>query len=275
MRFNTLERKIVTQQHIPMDGTPNFRDLGGYKSRCGKQVRSGRLFRSGVLSALSDADLQRMDERNIVTICDFRRDEERQRDPTRLHAQRPARIVHMPIDPGSRGNFFEQLAEPGETKNVSQPEFDMASFMVQINRSFALDHHATFKLMLDEINGLDEQQGLLFHCSAGKDRTGFAAALILMCLNVPRETIRQDYMLTAKYFKPDIEISRLQKKYSEYGFDKVSPDNIRPMLEVHEHFIEEAFAAIDEQFGSTEAYLTKVYGLGEAELSNMQSKLLY
>lgn len=264
----------MVQRHIPMDGTPNFRDLGGYKSQCGRHVRSGCLFRSGVLSALSETDLQRMDDLNIVTICDFRRDEELQRDPTKLHAERPARIVHMPIDPGSRGSFFEQVAESGSVDKVSQDSFDMASFMVEINRAFALEHHGRFKQMLGEINQLEADQGLLFHCSAGKDRTGFAAALILMCLDVSRELIKEDYMLTAQYFKPDIEISRLQKKYSDYGFERLTPELIRPMLEVHEHFIDGAFAAIDENFSSTEDYLQQVYGLGDAELANMRATLL-
>jgi len=256
-----------------MDGTPNFRDLGGYSSSCGRQVRYGRLFRSGVLSQLSDADLDRMDQRNIVTICDYRRTEELERDPTRLHSLRPAKIAHMPIDPGSKNSFFEQMDGVGGAESALI-DIDMARFMVEINRAFVLEHHASFKLMLDEIHALTDDQALLFHCAAGKDRTGFAAALILMCLNVPRETIIKDYMLTAQYFNPDSEILRMQKKYSEYGFDKIQPQLIRPMLEVREEFIKEAFVTIDEHYSSTDQFLEKRYGLASSDLDVMRNRFL-
>lgn len=256
-----------------MDGTPNFRDLGGYPTRCGRTVRFGKLFRSGVLSELSSSDLDTFHRLNIATICDFRRHEEVERDPTRLPDKSPPRIVHVPIDPGSRGSFFEQLAENETIASTNQP-FDMAHFMVDINRAFALEHQDSFKLMLNEIAELDDSEGLLFHCSAGKDRTGFGAALILACLNVDRETIIEDYLLTAKYFKPDSESKRLTKKYAHYGFADVDPQIIRPMLEVRPEYIGEAFRAIDEHYESIESYLESVYELSSKDLDTFRSKLL-
>ncbi len=256
-----------------MQGTPNFRDLGGYPTRCGRSVRFGKLFRSGVLSALSNSDLELIQTLNIATICDFRRHEEVERDPTRLPTDNPPRIVHIPIDPGSRGSFFEQLAENETIANTSQP-FDMADFMVAINRAFALEHQASFKAMLNEIAALDDDSGLLFHCSAGKDRTGFGAALILACLNVERETIIEDYLLTGKYFQPDSESKRLIGKYAQYGFADVDPMIIRPMLEVRIEYIAEAFRAIDENYDSIESYLETVYSLSSEDLETFRSQLL-
>ncbi|MFK7730626.1 MAG: tyrosine-protein phosphatase [Pseudomonadales bacterium] len=263
----------MKERHIPMEGTPNFRDLGGYPTRCGRTVRFGKLFRSGVLSALSSADLTTMQALNISTICDFRRHEEAERDPTRLPAKNPPRIVHIPIDPGSRGSFFEQLAENETIATTSEP-FDMADFMVDINRAFALEHHESFKAMLNEIATLGDHAGLLFHCSAGKDRTGFGAALILLCLNVDRETIIEDYLLTAKYFKPDLESKRLTEKYAQYGFADVDPMIIRPMLEVRAEYIGEAFRAIDEHYDSIESYLENVFGLSSEDLNSFRKQLL-
>ncbi len=263
----------MKERHIPLQGTPNFRDLGGYPTRCGRTVRFGKLFRSGVLSALSNSDLETLHALNIATICDFRRHEEVERDPTRLPATNPPRIAHIPIDPGSRGSFFEQLAENETIATTDQP-IDMANFMVDINRAFALEHQDSFKAMLDEIAALEDNAGLLFHCSAGKDRTGFGAALILSCLNVDRETIIEDYLLTGKYFKPDSESKRLTEKYAQYGFADVDPQIIRPMLEVRAEYIGEAFRAIDEHFDSTESYLENVYHLSSEDLQTFRSKLL-
>ncbi len=262
----------MKKRHIPLEGTPNFRDLGGYPTRCGRTVRFGKLFRSGVLSALSRTDLEILQSLNIATICDFRRHEEVERDPTRLPAQSPPRIVHIPIDPGSRGSFFEQLAS-SETEATEEP-IDMAGFMVAINRAFALEHHASFKTMLNEIAALDQHSGLLFHCSAGKDRTGFGAALILACLNVDRKIIVEDYLLTGQYFQPDSESERLIEKYAQYGFADVDPMHIRPMLEVRAEYIGEAFRAIDDHYTSIEHYLDLVYGLSSEDLESFRSQLL-
>lgn len=263
----------MKERHIPMEGTPNFRDLGGYPTRCGRTVRFGKLFRSGVLSALSSSDLETLNTLKIATICDFRRHEEVERDPTRLPAENPPRIVHIPIDPGSRGSFFEQLAENETIATTSEP-FDMADFMVDINRAFALEHQDSFKTMLNEIAALDDGSGLLFHCSAGKDRTGFGAALILACLNVDRESIIEDYLLTGKYFKPDSESKRLTEKYAQYGFADVDPLIIRPMLEVRAEYISEAFRAIDEHYNSIDSYLESVYELSSEDLEAFRAKLL-
>lgn len=263
----------MKERHIPMEGTPNFRDLGGYPTRCGRTVRYGKLFRSGVLSALSSSDLELMQALNIATICDFRRHEEVERDPTRLPPQSPPKIVHIPIDPGSRGSFFEQLAE-SDTIASSNEQFDMADFMVSINRAFALEHHESFKAMLNQIAALEDDAGLLFHCSAGKDRTGFGAALILACLNVDRETIVEDYLLTGTYFQPDSESKRLTEKYAQYGFADVDPMIIRPMLEVRAEYIGEAFRAIDEHYASIDSYLASVYDLSSEDLDTLRAQLL-
>ncbi len=261
------------QRHIPLEGSPNFRDLGGYEANCGRKLRYGKLFRSGVLARLTDEDVQRLQALNLTTICDFRRHEELERDPSRLPDAPAPRVVHLPIDPGSRTSFFDHLGETGDL-SAADREIDMAQFMVDINRAFALEHHAEFKVMLDEIVELPQDGALLFHCAAGKDRTGFAAALIMMCLGVPRAQIEADYMLTAEYFYPDLELERLARKYADYGFQRIDPSVIRPMLEVRPEYIREAFNAIDEHFSSTDDYLQQVYSMGAPERNAMRDTLL-
>lgn len=260
-------------QHIPMDGTPNFRDLGGYTNRAGRTIKRGKIFRSGNLSQLSAADLDRISALKVATICDYRRPEEVERDPTLMPDANPPKLVSLSIDPGSRGSFFDQL-ESADDKGVEDLELDMAGFMVGINRAFPLEFTDRFGQMLLEIEQLQHDEALLFNCAAGKDRTGFAAALILMCLDVPRETILQDYMLTGQYFAPDKEIARLQEKYADFGFQKMDPQLIRPMLEVREEYINEAFIAIDEKYSSTEDYLDDCFGFDEARLETFRAQLL-
>lgn len=261
----------MVQRHIPLDGTPNFRDLGGYQAANGRHVQYGRLFRSGVLSQLSEQDLQTLEGIRLGVICDFRRDEETERDPTRLPPSGRTRIAHMPIDPGSKNSFFEQLAE-GEDRGAT--DADMAQFMVDINRAFVLDHQATYAKLIAEMRVLPNDESLLFHCAAGKDRTGFGAALILMMLGASNDTIIEDYMLTAEYFDPDREINRLIKKYTDFGFGELDPQMIRPMLEVRPEYIQEALNTVESEYGGSENFLLKAFGLQQEDLIAFQDQFL-
>jgi protein-tyrosine phosphatase len=249
--------------HIPLQGTPNFRDLGGYKNTHGKTLVRGKFFRSGVLSGLSDEDLEKLAELNIRTICDFRREEESLRDPTRLQAEK----LVLSIDPGSQSKAFTELAD-------HDARYDMAQFMREINAAFALDHVATYKQMLDAVENLEADEALLFHCSAGKDRTGFAAALILSILDVPRNIIMQDYLLTADYFDVDVQLPYLIAKYAQHGFDKVDAEQFRPVLEVRRDYLQAAFDAIDQQYGDTDTYLAEAFGMTESERKQWQRRFM-
>lgn len=260
--------KTLSKTHIPFDGTPNFRDLGGYKSRCGRTVNYGRLFRCGQLSQLSDEDMALLQSLSVGIICDFRREEEVRRDPSRLPQNPPPQVIPLSIDPGSRATFAEQLEKNGGA------DWDMAAFMADINRDFVIEHKDKFSDFLQEVISLPDDKSLVFHCAAGKDRTGFAAALILMCLNVSREQIEQDYMLTAQYFIPDEQLGELVRKYSNYGFDRVDSSLIRPMLEVRLEYIRAAFEVIDARYSSVEDYLLAVHGLSDVSLQRLRSRFL-
>ena len=115
-----------------------------------------------------------------------------------------------------------------------------------------------------------EDARFLVHCAAGKDRTGFAAAIILLALGVSREVVMRDYMLTSAFFPPAPEIDRLQRKYQMEHMDAAS---ILPMLEVHEDYLARALAAIDESFASCEAIWQKRSWVGPAELAQLRGAL--
>ena len=124
--------------------------------------------------------------------------------------------------------------------------------------------------MFDEILAL-EDASLLVHCAAGKDRTGFAAAIILMALGVPRETAMHDYLLTRRFFLPDAEIARLKKKYD---MEHLPAEAVRPMLEVHEDYLARALDSIDERYPSLDDYLEQALGVGPAEREELRRRYL-
>ena len=245
---------------LPLQGTPNFRDFGGYPAEGGRKVKWEYLFRSGQLSALSDQDIELVGGLKLDLVFDFRRVDEQYQEPSKLPESSPPRIVSVPITPGSNASFF------GQTDTDPVAMFD---FMVDVNRDFAEAQTATYAHMFKEILEVGNAR-LLVHCAAGKDRTGFAAAMILLALGVPRELVMRDYMLTAEFFSPQLEIDRLRKKYQM----QLEAEAILPMLEVHEDYLSAALNSIESRYSSIESYLSEELGVGGPEQAELRGRYL-
>tara|TARA_R110001599_G_scaffold351822_1_gene584748 strand:+ start:76250 stop:77248 length:999 start_codon:yes stop_codon:yes gene_type:complete len=255
---------LATERRLGMEGAPNFRDFGGYRTTAGQQVKWGYLFRSGQLSSLSAQDVELLASLELDMVFDFRRTEEQESDMSRLPSQPRPRVVSVPIIPGSNSRFFEQAGQQSD-----KPEA-MFEFMLEINRDFAGPQAATYRRMFSEILGVPNAR-FLVHCAAGKDRTGFAAAIMLLALGVPRDVVMRDYLLTARFFRPERELDRLRIKYA---LEHMVAEAIMPMLEVHEDYLAGALAYIDQNFGSVEEYLSQALGLGAAELAELRARYL-
>jgi len=252
--------RVVAHRHIKMKGTPNFRDFGGYQTEDGRTVKWGYLFRSGQLSKLNENDQQLFSDLKIDLVCDFRREIDQLDHPSRIPVNASPHIAGLYITPGSLESFIE-----GPEANVGvKPGFD---FMVEMNRSFALEQRVQYSAMFEEMLAANKGRTLV-HCAVGKDRSGFAAAIILLALGVPRDVVMADYLLTAEYFRYDRETKSMIKKYG-LSLNAVA---LQPMLEVHPEYLQAAFNAIDENFGSIDSYLAEHLGLsfkGRAKLKSM------
>jgi len=246
----------VAARGMGLQGAGNFRDFGGYPTQSGGTVGWGHLYRSGNLSALSPTDIDIMARLDIDLVCDFRREDEQRRDPSRLPlSDREPRLPSLPITPGSQASALY-----GETSSLDGRDA-MFAFMVNINREFVRAQSDRFGQMFAAI--LEQRpRGLILHCAAGKDRTGFGAALLLSALGVSREHVLHDYLLTRHYFDPWQEIPRLRAKYS---VDHLDDDALLPMLGVDEAYLGAAYAAIAEGYGSMDTYLKQCLGVGDSE----------
>lgn len=255
---------VVTERRLGMQGTPNFRDFGGYNTTDGRRVRWGYMYRSGQLNNLTEQDLELLDSLQLDLVCDFRRLEEQETEPSRLPTARPPRIASLPIVPGSNSRFLEEA-------NQHLGEYDaMYRFMIEINQDFADRQRHTYARMFREILDTEDAR-FLVHCAAGKDRTGFAAALVLLALGVPRDTVMADYLLTARYFTPDTQLARLQRKYDMEHLDAAA---ILPMLEVHDVYLDRGLDFITANYGSLQEYLSQALGVGPTELEELRRRYL-
>ena len=253
---------IVAERNVPLQGGVNFRDLGGYATADGRRVDWGRLFRSGHLSNLTDDDKACFASLGIRTVCDLRVADELANENATLPGTPNIEVLEIPPRVKDRF-FFHRLFE-----STDDPA-DVALAMHEVMRSLVLDSGSNFGRIFEIL--LEVHEGnVLINCSAGKERTGIAAALILTALGVPRETILSDFMLSKAYFPAEIELERVYEKYTVRATGEQARRLVMPLLETRESYLQSTFDALDEHFGSGEAFLRQMYGLGDDELAHLK-----
>lgn len=258
---------ILAERQLSLQGTPNFRDLGGYETLDGRRLRWGKLYRSSKLSGLTEPDINYVNRLGVTLICDFRQVVEQELEPTLLGGKELPLLASLPVTPGSSHSFIENL------HNGIIAVDDAAGFMTEINRDFVANqmpqYAEMFRLLL-----IGDQQ-LLIHCASGKDRTGFGAALILDVLGVEEEAIVDDYLLTNKYLPVEEEIQRLSTQFTDHTGAEVAEDVLRPMLELRPEYIRACFEEIKRRYESKEHFFETALDLDEAKLAQLKERYLH
>lgn len=260
------EGVILAERQLSLQGTPNFRDLGGYETECGRRLKWGKLYRSSKLSALTDGDVDYVSRLGVTLVCDFRQVVEQELEPTLLGDENSPVLASLPITPGSSSSFMENLH-----KGIIAVD-NSAGFMEQINRDFVANQMPQYAEMFRLLLVGDQQ--LLIHCASGKDRTGFGAALILDVLGVSEEAIVDDYLLTNKFLPIDEEVERLSRELSDQSGAAVSDEVLRPMLEVRPEYIRACFEEIRRRYESREHFYESALSLDESRVSELKDRYL-
>jgi protein-tyrosine phosphatase len=242
-----------------LDGAPNFRDLGGYPTEDGKHTVWRKIFRSQTLAHLTDSDLEKIKELGIRTVIDFRGDDEVQREPSRL--PEGVNVIRLPIDAGNLNDSINimQLLVTGALDSAQ-----CVAFMQTANRRFVTAFIPQYKTFF-EILLQPENYPVAFHCTAGKDRTGFAAAMLLCALGVERDVVMDDYLLTNQYLKPQ----SLMPQAPEQALPA-----LRQISGVQPSYLNAAINEITERYGSINNYLRQALNVGDAEKDRMRKSLL-
>ncbi|MEM9621191.1 MAG: tyrosine-protein phosphatase [Pseudomonadota bacterium] len=253
---------------LNLDGAVNLRDLGGYRTAEGRRLRSGLLYRSGTLTHLSDSGQEDFHQLGIALICDLRRPDEREAEPTPFPLDKPARL-EIPIDPGSAVELRKRLEETGLT--LTERIHYMAGLTGELTREHAEDYITMFEGILNTTDG-----GFLVHCSAGKDRTGVAVALLLHALGVPKSTVIEDYLLTNEcidyegYIVPKW-LARFESQAPQAMPDK---ESVMALFGVREEYLHAAYAGIEAEFDDAEHYIRERLGLDDQALAELRRRYL-
>jgi protein-tyrosine phosphatase len=258
---------IAAERLLPLEGTDNFRDLGGYATRDGRRVRWGLLFRSNQLSGLTRQDLDYLSRIDIRLVCDFRSDRERSSEPNRVLEPGPPVTLDLPVE--QEGVDPAALQNRIRTGGITALGIEV--MMERAYRAFVTDHSERWAAMFRRITEPGNLPTVV-HCTAGKDRTGFASALILLTLGVPEETVFEDYLLT-NHYREGFEryVLRWVPLYSLF---RTRPEDLLPLLEARREYLQTSLDAIEELHGSLDRYLEDALGVTPAQRISLERRLL-
>jgi len=238
--------KDSATREIKMQGAVNFRDVGGYQTKNGKQVKKGIIYRAAALNNLTPSDLQKIDELEIRYYFDFRGPFEVATAPDKMTSN----VIRISLPSGS-----ENIGDSNYQKNL-QNMLKSDSFMSHFYTDLS-PFKLRYQPMFDSLLNFKGHRNLVFHCTAGKDRTGIAAALILYALGVDKETIYDDYEATNYYRRNE----NIKAAYGMQLMYKVDKQTANSMLDANRNYIKSTFNQIEKDFGTIENYLSKVMGL--------------
>ena len=255
--FQTEEYRL-----LPMDGAYNTRELGGYKTTDGKSVKWGMLFRSDKLSDISETDQKYLQNLGIKRIVDFRSEGEKTEDPNNI--PEGINYIETPINvDGAMRSKIEAVLK-GETNK------EIKSFLVDANKEFVTNYTDVYENFLKSL--IDEDGPTLFHCTAGKDRAGFAAAITLIALGVSKEDVIEDYMKTNVFTKNRID--EMIDKIELMSLYQVDADILRPLIGVERIYIETAFNTAEKEYGSLENFIREGLNISDEEIQMLRNKFL-
>jgi len=240
-------------RHLNLAGASNFRDLGGYPGKGGRAVRWRQIFRSNHLGHLTEADIEVLRGLRLKSAFDFRGTEER---VAAMCGVEEIAVHSLPIEPTVVAALRARLATGTPLTSA-----DALDVMRDSYRSYVSHNTPSFRALFAHL--LEDRAPLVIHCTAGKDRTGFACALILHALGVADELIAEDYLLTNRFYRRDPTAS------------SDLPEEVKQVLaRVEASFLAAGFEAVRADYGDLENYLTDGLGLGAGERATLEARYL-
>jgi len=240
-------------RHFNLAGASNFRDLGGYPASGGRSVRWRQIFRSNHLGHLTEADVEVLRGLGVRSAFDFRGTEER---VAAICGVAEIAVHSLPIEPTVVA-ALRARRDAGAALSAA----DALEVMRDSYRGYVRQNTQNYRALFAHL--LEDRAPLVIHCTAGKDRTGFACALILHALGVPDEVISEDYLLTNRFYRRDPSAS------------SDLPEEVRQTLgSVEASFLAAAFEAIDAEYGGLESYFSDGLGVGATERAELEARYL-
>jgi protein-tyrosine phosphatase len=254
---------VVSDRRVPLKGSVNFRDLGGYETSDGHRVKWGQVFRSDNLGRLTDRDVSFVQRMGVRMVCDFRTPAEANKLPDRFPSTKQDCYLHLPIQHGEfdPAGTFERIRN-GDIGWMTEA-FMTEGYIKNVD-NFAPVWSTFFNTLAE-----NARRPLVFHCTGGKDRAGVCAALILLLLGVPEEAVIYDHGLSNLYIAGVLK--KIYEQIRSYGVD---PDQIAPYFTAPKNAIVAVVSHIRQAYGSAAEYLINKAGVDEKVVAQLREDLL-
>ena len=256
---------------IPFEKIENFRDLGGLETADGRTVKTGLLYRSSSLSNASEKDIEKLAELGISQVIDLRSPTEQQNCPNPKIGN--AENIPLPIindakvgitmDNGMKEMMKQNLLAVFPDVEAAK-KFMYKTYFETVIDEFAVEQFSRFAKLLLESDGAS-----VWHCTAGKDRTGTGAVIVYELLGVPKDVIIEDYLYTNACLAEDIEKGAAA---AEQTGGKTAGDVLRSLFSVNRGNIEAIYSAIEQKFGGFDNYIRTGLGLDEQFIADFKEK---
>ncbi|KAK2605975.1 hypothetical protein QQS21_003601 [Conoideocrella luteorostrata] len=293
---------IRVSEPIPLEGTLNMRDVGGYATTDGRHVLKGRIYRSANLAQINPGDIKKLEKLGIDTVIDLRGPREAREAPD--HLPHGTNYVNSPIIGSSGGDEIDDETIAQLLHNAGLPDSMLQKArvlgkgpyyrMLYLISMYGSDAHIAklrgYRTLFHQLMALPNSSSLLFHCTGGRDRTGVGAALLLKALDAPDEAIEADFVASNKYLQVDADDptserflqfqsanvflqpssnQNFQQTAKEFG---ASPDQIRGAVELRPELLRRMFCAIDDKYGSYNKFLEQEMGISAQERQHLKEK---
>lgn len=259
---------MVTQDACILPSAPNFRDLGGLRTESGRTVRGGLLYRSDALHALTEEDLPVYQGLGIRQLIDLRTPFERQISPNLLPEGAEYAAVAVQKTEAEGANFSQTLRDPNKAREIfANGGAERYMYGVYHGLTTAPEAHDGYRELVER--AAEGPTAVVFHCSAGKDRTGWGAAVLLSLLGVDQKTIVADYLRSNTR---QANTDRWLKALSERG--GLQWEDVAPMTRVRAEYLQTAFTNVDRTYGSFDEYVSSALKLSNATVEALRERLL-
>ncbi len=255
---------------IELNGVLNTRDLGGLQTDDGRQVRLGRIIRSGELDEIDTAGMEMLDDIGVSTIIDLR---------TTLETANPA---EWPEGEGpDRHNFYlmEEDAQAIENmraaiKSGTAKVEDTEALFYAAFAEVPLEHTEEFRGLFDVLLALPKDEAVLVHCSGGKDRTGIATALILSALGVTQGDIEEDFLMSNVQKQAGKKAAEIAAEVNQANGTSMTPEAVWPSLGIRADHLGTFYDSVSASYGSIDGYLREGLGLTDEDLERLRDRYL-
>lgn len=260
--------KNETEKVIHLKKVTNFRTVGNIKNTEGRTLKEGKFYRSAHLHKLKKKSFDRFDELGIREIIDLRNSKEIAQKPDQIPGENTYKKYSAFEDEGDQLAQAKKLVLKGKV-NASDADKRMIGFY----REYVTESPETIRTIITEV--LESKEPVLYHCTAGKDRTGIITALILTILKFDKETIYNDYLLSNNYRKNLVQKRLRLANRLHFLYPKMDLQVLEKLSWVEKRYLDAAFEEINKKYGSADAYIQQVLGISDTKRNEYIQKFTY